>query len=142
MKTPRTTNALVIKLLGMKKYYWILVVVLSGCSSQRDTTGENSQSRPNVLFIAVDDLRPMLGCYGDQDIKTPNMDRLAAQGTLFERAYCNVPVCGASRASLLTGLRPTRNRFLDYSTRAQEDAPGITSLPALFQPGKDIPSYG
>ena len=133
MITLDTVRALVIKFLGMEKYYWILVVALLSCSHERNVTGENSRRRPNVLFIAVDDLRPMLGCYGDQIIKTPNMDRLATQGTLFERAYCNVPVCGASRASLLTGLRPTRNRFLGYDTWAQEDAPGISGLPAHFK---------
>lgn len=68
--------------------------------------------RPNVLFIAVDDLRPELACYGKQHIHSPNIDRLAASGILFERAYCMVPTCGASRASLMTGIRPTRNRFL------------------------------
>ncbi len=61
--------------------------------------------RPNILFISVDDLRPELGCYGRSPIQSPHMDRLAAGGTLFERAYCNVPVCGPSRVSVLTGLR-------------------------------------
>jgi iduronate 2-sulfatase len=60
--------------------------------------------RPNVLFIAVDDLRPELACYGKQHIRSPNIDRLAESGVLFERAYCMVPTCGASRASLMTGI--------------------------------------
>ena len=89
--------------------------------------------KPNVLFIAVDDLRPQLGCYGHQQMISPNLDALAASGVLFERAYCNMPVCGASRASLLTGLRPTRKRFLSYLTRADVDAPGVLSLPGHFQ---------
>ncbi len=79
--------------------------------------------RPNVLFIAVDDLRPELACYGKKHIHSPNIDRLAASGVLFERAYCMVPTCGASRASLMTGIRPTRNRFVNYLTSAQKDAP-------------------
>ena len=87
---------------------------------------------PNVLFIAVDDLRPELGCYGRELISSPHIDRLAAEGTRFDRAYCNIPVCGASRASLLTGLRPARNRFLTYLSRADEEAPGILTLPGLF----------
>jgi len=62
--------------------------------------------RPNVLFIAVDDLRPQLNCYGNEFMHTPNMDRLAAQGTLFRRHYVQVPTCGASRYALLTGRRP------------------------------------
>ncbi|MDF1753780.1 MAG: sulfatase [Verrucomicrobiales bacterium] len=65
-----------------------------------------SADKPDILMIAVDDLRPMLGCYGDKNIKTPNIDQLAASGTLFERAYCQYAKCGTSRLSLLTGLRP------------------------------------
>ena len=79
-------------------------------------TALGADRRPNVLFIAVDDLRPQLGCYGVKQMRTPNIDRLAAQGTVFERAYCMVPTCGASRASLMTGIRPARNRFVSYLT--------------------------
>jgi len=62
--------------------------------------------RPNILMITVDDLRPQLGCYGHPETLSPNIDRLAASGTLFERAYCNVPICMASRVGALTGTRP------------------------------------
>ncbi len=89
--------------------------------------------RRNVLFIAVDDLRPELGCYDHKWIKSPNIDRLAGLGTVFNRAYCQVAVCGASRASLLTGLRPTPKRFLNYRTRADKDAPGAMTLPEEFR---------
>jgi iduronate 2-sulfatase len=89
--------------------------------------------KPNILFIAVDDLRPQLGCYGDQQIVSPNIDALASEGVLFERAVCQVPVCGASRASLMTGLRPTEKRFLSYHSKANEDAPGISDLPAWLK---------
>ncbi len=92
-----------------------------------------STSRPNVLFIAVDDLRPELQCYGQQQIHSPNIDGLAAGGILFERSYCMVPTCGASRASLMTGLRPSRNRFVSYLTRADQDAPGVTTLNTHFK---------
>ena len=78
---------------------------------------------PNVLFIAVDDLRPEIACYGAGHMHTPNIDLLASHGTLFENAYYNIPVCGASRASILTGLRPTYTRFKNFFTRADEDAP-------------------
>ncbi len=89
--------------------------------------------RPNVLFIAVDDLRPELACYGKQHIHSPNIDRLAASGVLFERAYCMVPTCGASRASLMTGTRPARSRFVNHLTWAEKDAPGITTLNTHFR---------
>jgi len=61
---------------------------------------------PNILMLAIDDLRPMLGCYGDPRVRTPHIDRLAARSLLFERAYCQYAKCGTSRLSLLTGLRP------------------------------------
>jgi arylsulfatase A-like enzyme len=88
--------------------------------------------QPNILFIAVDDLRPELACYGEIHIQSPNIDHLASEGTRFDRSYCNIPVCGASRASLMTGLRPARNRFLTYLSRADEEAPGIVTLPGHF----------
>jgi iduronate 2-sulfatase len=88
---------------------------------------------PNVLFISVDDLRPELACYGKQHIHSPNIDQLAKNGVLFERAYCMVPTCGASRASLMTGIRPARNRFVNYLTWAEKDAPGITTFNTQFR---------
>lgn len=91
------------------------------------------QDKPNVLFIAVDDLRPELGCYGKKHIISPNIDKLAGGGLTFVNAFCNVPVCGASRVSLLTGIRPTRNRFVRYDTYAKKDAPGAVSLPQHFR---------
>ena len=86
-------------------------------------------AKPNILFIAVDDLRPELGCYGGKEVKSPHIDKLAEQGTVFNRAYCQVAVCGASRASLMTGLRPTRKRFLKYDTFAEKDVPDAITLP-------------
>lgn len=89
--------------------------------------------RPNVLFLAIDDLRPEIGAYGATYMQTPAIDSLAETGVAFTRAYANVPVCGASRASMLTGLRPTRERFLTYYTRIDEDAPGIPTIPGWFK---------
>ena len=89
--------------------------------------------RPNVLFIAVDDLRPELRCYGATHIHSPNIDRLAKRSMLFERAYCMVPTCGASRSSLMTSLRPSHNRFINFLTRADEDAPQVDGLHTHFK---------
>jgi len=97
------------------------------------TVLRGKSKRPNVLFIPVDDLRPQLGCYGRKEIVSPNIDRLASEGVVFERAYCNVPVCGASRASLMKGVRPTPTRFRTYDTRADKDLPHATSLPLHFR---------
>lgn len=94
---------------------------------------DNQIKKPNILFIAVDDLRPELGCYGKSWIKSPNIDALASEGVVFQRAYCNIPVCGASRASILSGVYPTRTRFTNYSTRVDEDMPGIVTLPQNFK---------
>jgi arylsulfatase A-like enzyme len=112
------------------RYILLLFLILSACSGSRES--EKLPERPNVLFIAVDDLRPQLACYGQTHMVSPNIDQLARQGTRFDRSYCNIPVCGASRASLMTGLRPARNRFLTYLSRADEEAPGIITLPGLF----------
>lgn len=93
----------------------------------------SAPQRPNILFIAVDDLRPELGCYGAGHMVTPALDRLAASGTVFERAYCNVAVCGASRASLMSGLRPTAERFVHYTARHDEQAPEVPGLAEHFR---------
>lgn len=91
------------------------------------------EERPNVLFIGVDDLRPEMDCYGVEKMVTPNLNRLAERGVRFDRAYCNIAVCGASRASLMKGLRPTPTRFTSYLTRADKDAPDVPSLPIVFK---------
>ena len=87
--------------------------------------------RPNVLFIAIDDLRPELGCYGSTHIQSPHIDALARRGIVFERAYCQIPVCGPSRASLLTGIRPD-NRTCNIWD-ADKFAPNAVTLPQAFR---------
>ncbi len=89
--------------------------------------------RPNFLFLAIDDLRPQLNCYGQPQMHSPHLDRLSAEGVQFNRAYCQVPVCGASRASMFTGTRPTSTRFLDYQVWADRDHPSATCLPQYLK---------
>lgn len=89
--------------------------------------------RPNVLFLTVDDLRPELPSYGAAQIITPHLDRLARGAVQFDRAYCMVPTCGASRASLLTGVRPSRGRFVGWRARADREAPWAVTMPAWFR---------
>jgi len=89
--------------------------------------------KPNVLFIAVDDLKPAIGCYGDAAAKTPNLDRLAARGTVFERAYCMQAVCSPSRNAVLTGLRPEVLRIYDLATNFRKSVPDVATLPQWFK---------
>jgi len=89
--------------------------------------------RPNVLFIAVDDLRPEMGCYGNTVVKTPNLDRLAAHGILFNHAYCQQAVCSPSRTSLMTGRRPDATRVWDLDTHFRVALPDAVTLPQHFK---------
>ncbi len=90
------------------------------------------KTKPNVLFIAVDDLKPLLGCYGNTLVKTPNIDRLAKMGTVFLNNYCQQAVCGPTRASLLTGMRPDYTKVRDLKTKMRDMNPDIVTLPQYF----------
>ncbi len=92
----------------------------------------SAQQKPNVLFIAVDDLKPILGCYGNTLIKTPNIDRLAKMGTVFMSNYVQQAVCGPTRASLMTGKRPDYTKVWDLKTKMRDVNPDILSLPQYF----------
>lgn len=87
------------------------------------------KNKPNILFLAIDDLKPILGCYGNTQIKTPNIDRLAKMGTVFMRNYVQQAVCGPTRASLMTGKRPDYTKVWDLKTRMRDINPDILSLP-------------
>ena len=88
--------------------------------------------KPNILFIAVDDLRPELGCYGSPIAVSPNLDALAQDGLLFNRAYCQQAICRPSRASLLTGSRPESTGLFHNYVSLRELQPDITTLPEHF----------
>ena len=111
----------------------VLVSMLTACKDIKTNETISENKKPNILFIAVDDLRPELNFYGANHIKSPNLDKLAGESLVFNRAYCNVPVCGASRASLLTGMRPTRNRFITARTSKDIEVPNVSSLPFLLK---------
>lgn len=95
----------------------------------------DSKGRPNILFIAVDDLRPELGCYGSEIAVTPNLDSLAADGLLFNRAYCQQAICRPSRASLMTGARPESTGLFHNYVALRELRPNILTLPQHFIAG-------
>ena len=97
------------------------------------TDAKKIDKKPNVLLLYMDDLRPQLGSYGNEIIKSPNIDKFASTSIKFNNAYANVPVCGASRASMLTGMYPTKNRYINYDTFAGKESPDAISFPLLFK---------
>lgn len=111
----------------------ITVLFLISCKGGKLQQETKAVVKPNILFIAIDDLRPELGCYGATQVISPSIDKLAGESLIFNRAYCNIPVCGASRASLMTGILPTKDRFVDYLSRADEDVPNAQTLPQVLK---------
>ena len=118
----------------MKRVLCLFAVVLFArpfCAGAQDATPNHR--RLNVLLMASDDLRPDLGCYGHRLVKSPNIDRLAARGVRFDRAYCQYPVCNPSRVSLLTGLRPDTTGVLGNNVHFRKTIPDAVTLPQLFR---------
>jgi arylsulfatase A-like enzyme len=111
-------------------FFILLIIFISSLNTKNNYEISN---KPNIIFVAVDDLRPQLNCYGKNQIISPNIDGLASVSHIYQNAVCNFPVCGASRASLLTGLRPNKNRFTSYKTRMDIDADNILTLGEWFK---------
>ena len=109
-------------------FFVVTLLALLGSSS-----AAADASRPNVLFLISDDLNQLLGCYGDPLARTPNIDRLAARGVTFERAYCQFPLCGPSRNSMLTGLYPNSTGILRNAQIFRQTIPSHVSLPQAFR---------
>ena len=113
---------------------WVVCLVLFPFVACADpAAADGPVRRPNVLFIAVDDLRPQLGCYGDPVVKSPSIDKLASGGIVFTRAYCQQAVCSPSRTSLLTGRRPDTTRIYDLQTHFRLHLPDVVTLPEHFK---------
>ena len=112
----------------LSRWMLVLVVILSTLHGHARAT-----ERPNVLFLISDDLNNSLGCYGHPLVKTPNLDRLAERGVRFERAYCQFPLCGPSRNSMLTGLHPNTTGILRNSQIFRQTIPSHHSLPQAFR---------
>jgi len=118
----------------MKQIFLVIVVsviifsLLTTCSVQK-----TDLVKLNVLFVVVDDLRPNLTCYGDTIAISPNIDKLANQGILFTRAYCQQASCAPSRTSLLTGKRPDEIGVVDHATHFRDNFPDLITLPQLFK---------
>jgi iduronate 2-sulfatase len=110
-----------------------LLIAAAALTTPRHSFAAEPAKRPNVLFIAVDDLRPDLGCYGHPEAMTPNIDALAKRGLVFRRAYCQQAVCSPSRTSLLTGLRPDSTKVYDLETHFRKTIPDVVTLPQHFK---------
>jgi iduronate 2-sulfatase len=114
-----------------------LAFILPACDTDHSnkntkTKEETTQEKLHVLFIAADDLKPMLACYGDTSIRTPNIDQLAKRGMVFHNNHCQVAVCGASRASLLTGMYADKTKVWTFDTIRKYN-PDVLTLPQHFK---------
>jgi len=115
----------------MRGFAPAIAVVAVACGGV--AAAEPAAKKPNVLFIAVDDLKPAIFAAGDPHAKTPNIDALAGRGTVFRRAYCQQAVCSPSRSSLLTGRRPDSTKVYDLVTHFRKTLPDVVTLPQHFK---------
>src|SRR4051794_24211331 len=108
---------------------WLILGVLAAAACPAAAA-----DRPkNVLMIAVDDLRPQLGCYGDRIVQSPNIDKLAARGLVFDRAYCQQALCSPSRIALLSSRRPSTSGIYTIGPTLRSALPDIITLPQHFK---------
>lgn len=120
-----------------------VIILLSMTTSVAIVAQKKAASKPNILFIAVDDLKPILGCYGNTLVKTPNIDRLAKMATVFNSNYCQQAVCGPTRASIMTGKRPDYTKIWNLTTQMRDMNPEIVTLPQyLISQGYETSGIG
>lgn len=119
------------------------VVVLGSCKTiKKEVTTQNLKPK-NILFLAIDDLKPLLNAYGENQMYTPNIDRLANMGTIFTNAHVQQAVCGASRASIMTGMYPDHTKVWDLETDFRDSAPELLSMPEyLISQGYETTATG
>ena len=136
-------------------YITILAVsfIMSGCNAQKTGPNPQNDDRPlrgakmadqkNILFLSIDDLKPLLSNYGEKQMKTPNFDRLAKMGVTLTNAHVQYAVCGPSRASVMTGTVPDRTKVWDLHTDFRESAPQLKSMPEyLIEQGYETTAVG
>ncbi len=129
-------------------YLLLFLLVFLSCKMNNDTKMEGlihneTEQKHNILFISIDDFRPKISSYGEGKMITPNIDKLASEGLQFNNAFTNIAVCGASRASVMTGIRPSQDRFNDFSSRASVDTPEAIPLNQIFKDnGYETISFG
>jgi arylsulfatase A-like enzyme len=114
----------------MKNYYFKFASILFLFVISNTLIAQKKQAtKPNILFIAVDDLKPLLGCYGNTLVKSPNIDRLAKMATVFNKNYCQQAICGPTRASIMTGTRPDVTKIWNLTTQMRDVNPNLVTLP-------------
>lgn len=121
----------------IKFFFLFLPLILLSASdhtvSSFSVNEAEKPGRPNILFIVVDDLKPLLGIYGEEHIQSPNIDRLGKMGVTFTHAYCQQAVCAPSRVSVFTGMRPDRTRVWDLKTDMRDENPDVVTLPGFLK---------
>src|SRR5436190_22665021 len=113
---------------------WTALAV-AGCTSSKRATAKSLSrgSRPNVVYFTADDLGARLGVYGNRHVHTPHADAFAKRSLLFERCYCQCAICGASRISILTGIRPEKSHIFGLTEQWREKLPDAVTLVRLFR---------
>ena len=117
----------------MKQATRLLTTLLLTSLASLHAADASKPIKPNILFLVSDDLRPELGCYGNTIIKSPDIDRLAQRGMVFNRAYCQQAVCSPSRSSVMTGMRPDTTKVWDLNTHFRKALPEVVTLSQLFK---------